>query len=145
MRAESFMTDKKIAWVAAVMAMVFAFNPLFSTADEPKTNAALPEPEPPWIAAQKALQAKVGGPGGEIFTKNCAVCHERGVAHAPSPYILKIMTASSIYNALTKGAMRVQAAALSDDEKKAVAEYLKPALIEAIKTAKEPTKPTKNK
>ncbi len=118
------MTDKKFAWVAAVVATVFALTPLFSVAAEPQTNAAAPEPEPPWITAQKALQAKMSGPGGQIFTKNCAVCHEHGVAHAPSPYILKIMTASSIYNALTTGAMRVQAAALSDDEKKAVAEYL---------------------
>ena len=118
------MTDNKFAWVAAAVATVFALSPLFSAAAELKTNAASPEPEPPWIAAQKALQAKMSGPGGEIFAQNCAVCHEQGVAHAPSPYILKIMTTSSIYNALTKGAMRVQAAALSDEQKKAVAEYL---------------------
>ena len=54
----------------------------------------------------------MSGPGGAIFTNNCAVCHEHGVAHAPSPYILKLMTASSIYNAVTKGAMRVQAAVI---------------------------------
>ena len=109
------MVDKKSAWFAALLLAAFVGCPATVAADEP---------EAPWITAQKALKAKSSSHGGELFANNCAICHERGVAHAPNPYILKLMTASSIYNALTVGAMRVQAAALSDEDKKAVAEFL---------------------
>lgn len=116
--------QRKNVWVAAVLAAAFAACSLIATAAEVQSQTSAHEPEAPWLTAEKALKGKINARGGEVFSKNCAVCHERGVAHAPSPYILKIMTASSIYNALTTGAMRVQSAALSDEDKKAVAEYL---------------------
>jgi polyvinyl alcohol dehydrogenase (cytochrome) len=62
--------------------------------------------------------------GEKIFNEVCAPCHEHGGARAPDAYLLKLMTASSIYGTLTTGAMRIQAQALDDEEKSAVAEFL---------------------
>lgn len=66
-----------------------------------------------------------------MFTDVCAACHEHGGGHAPALFILKIMTPASIYGALTTGAMRVQAKELTDEDKKAVAEYLTGAELKA--------------
>jgi polyvinyl alcohol dehydrogenase (cytochrome) len=63
-------------------------------------------------------------PGAALFAKTCATCHEGGVAKAPHTMFLQMMAADAIYDALTVGIMQSQAAALSSDEKQAVAEYL---------------------
>jgi len=83
-------------------------------------RAAVPWQERGDDAATAAIAAR----GSKVFSDVCAACHVSGVGHAPSVYILKIMTPESIYNALTNGAMRVQAQNLADADKKAVAVFL---------------------
>lgn len=69
-------------------------------------------------------QSAAGTHGAEVFRAHCAACHESGAGHAPPLTILGMMPASSIFDALSQGAMRVQGQGLSRDDKIAVAEYL---------------------
>ncbi len=63
-------------------------------------------------------------PGKAVFRQHCAVCHEQGVAGAPARYMLGLMSARSIYLALSSGVMQAQGARLGDEERSQVAEYL---------------------
>lgn len=63
-------------------------------------------------------------PGGQVYRKACASCHEGGVDRAPQRAMLLLMSPESIHRSLTAGAMQIQAAALSEEEKVAVAEFL---------------------
>jgi polyvinyl alcohol dehydrogenase (cytochrome) len=64
-------------------------------------------------------------PNGEaVFKQSCATCHREGQSDAPTRDALRQMTPESIYNAQTLGRMILQASALSDDERKAVAVFL---------------------
>ena len=64
------------------------------------------------------------GPGAAIYRESCAGCHEAGTDRAPQRMNLANMTPEAIHRALADGAMREQGAALSADQKLAVAEYL---------------------
>jgi polyvinyl alcohol dehydrogenase (cytochrome) len=59
------------------------------------------------------------------YTTYCASCHDGGPeTHAPSRDALRQRTPEAIFAALSTGAMKVQAAALSDVEKRLLAAYL---------------------
>src|SRR5690242_525701 len=62
-----------------------------------------------------------------LFQKHCATCHESaagGEARIPQRVVLHAMTPGAILKTLEKGAMRQQAAALSANERQAVANFL---------------------
>src|SRR5262245_31428194 len=78
--------------------------------------------------------------GEEVYKRACFACHNAVPAPAPKlgplgpppgalqaralpPERLKLFSPEAIYNALTNGKMQVQAAALSDSEKRVAAEY----------------------
>lgn len=61
--------------------------------------------------------------GADLYTKNCAACHET-LAVIQNHVALKTMPPEYIIHALNDGAMRLQAAKLSPDERVAIAEYL---------------------
>ena len=63
-------------------------------------------------------------PGAKLYAENCASCHDGGVAKAPHFQWLEMMSPASIVAALSGGVMAEQGAALSDDEKLRVAEYI---------------------
>lgn len=63
-------------------------------------------------------------PGAKLFAENCASCHNGGVPKAPHVQWLEMLQPTAIYNALTRGVMREQAAHLSDDAKIRIAEYI---------------------
>jgi polyvinyl alcohol dehydrogenase (cytochrome) len=63
-------------------------------------------------------------PGGQLYTKICASCHEQGLNRAPHRSMLLLMSPGSIYRAMTKGVMQAQSSAMSDADKVAVAEFL---------------------
>jgi len=63
-------------------------------------------------------------PGKVLFDSHCSQCHERGVPRAPIKSLLRHMAPNSIYNILTKGAMRLQASSLSDQERRDIVGYL---------------------
>ncbi|RVQ64843.1 pyrrolo-quinoline quinone [Croceicoccus ponticola] len=99
-------------------------------------NAAPAEkaPEPSFINGELAaaehyrdassISDEVRALGEEVWSGNCAACHDNGVARAPIPYIVRQLTPEAIYKALTEGVMVPMAQALEDKEKRAVAEYL---------------------
>ena len=62
--------------------------------------------------------------GATAYQQYCAQCHEGGVAKAPHKMFLEMMSAPSIFKAMHSGIMQAQSAALSDDQKRAIAEYL---------------------
>lgn len=60
--------------------------------------------------------------GSSVYASSCAACHDGGLGHAPSIGAIATLTPENVLHALTDGAMKQQAAALSDDEKSAVAQ-----------------------
>lgn len=63
--------------------------------------------------------------GKQIFLHSCNVCHKDSTAGlAPGVIILSAMTPKSIVASLSDGKMKAQGAALSNYERRAVAEYL---------------------
>lgn len=62
--------------------------------------------------------------GAKIYGETCAACHDAGMNRAPQRIMLQGMRPETILRALTDGAMREQARALSAGQKASVAEYL---------------------
>src|SRR5437870_10591323 len=63
------------------------------------------------------------------YFNNCASCHEspesNGASHqAPPTSVLKQMTPEHVLDVLTTGSMRSNAAALSDQDKRLIAEWV---------------------
>ncbi len=72
-------------------------------------------------ASNDTIKAK----GKQIFFNSCNVCHKDSSSTlAPGVSILSAMTPKSIVATLSNGKMQAQGAALSKDERKAVAEWL---------------------
>jgi polyvinyl alcohol dehydrogenase (cytochrome) len=65
------------------------------------------------------------GAGAKLFGDRCEICHGNpDVERAPSPAVLKQFSPEKIHEALTTGAMKTQAANLTDDEKIYIAEWV---------------------
>ena len=79
------------------------------------------EPAADWTGRDPKAEQSLGA---GVYRDTCAACHNAGVGRAPQRFILQDMTPEAIHTALTRGAMRQQAAALSAEQKSAVAEYL---------------------
>tara|TARA_R110001599_G_scaffold353815_1_gene598806 strand:+ start:51600 stop:53459 length:1860 start_codon:yes stop_codon:yes gene_type:complete len=62
--------------------------------------------------------------GAALYQTHCAICHGGKVAKAPPLSLLQIMSASSVLRAMEHGIMQEQAAALSAEQRQAVAEHL---------------------
>src|SRR5436305_6723790 len=98
-----------IAWGVGVLAWVGAF--------QPQVAGQAPAPPPAFTPGTES--------GFATFQTTCAQCHGNpNVDRAPTPEALREMTPEKIYAALTTGVMQTQAAALTDGQKKAVAEFM---------------------
>lgn len=62
--------------------------------------------------------------GNRVYGEVCAACHETGLNRAPQRFLLEQMTPESVHRAMTSGVMQPMAAALSDEERGAVAQFL---------------------
>ena len=89
------------------------------------TGAALPATNTPevkdWTGRDPALEKTLGA---QVYRENCAACHDAGAERAPQRLALGDMTPEAIHGALIDGVMRPQAAALNEEQKVAVSEYL---------------------
>ena len=64
-------------------------------------------------------------PGKAVYDRACAACHNNPEAtKSPALDALRRMRFTNVNYALTEGKMKLQAAGLSDAEKKAVSDYL---------------------
>jgi polyvinyl alcohol dehydrogenase (cytochrome) len=78
-------------------------------------------PAPPAQAGPRLSESV----GVAQYFSNCASCHESNTEHqAPRTAVLKQMTPEHIYESLTAGTMRANAANISDADKRLIAEWL---------------------
>jgi polyvinyl alcohol dehydrogenase (cytochrome) len=84
-------------------------------------QADAPAEIPDWTGREPNTEKSMGA---EVYRGTCAACHDAGLGRAPQRFVLQDMTPAAVHNALTRGAMRLQGAALSAEQKLAVAEYL---------------------
>jgi polyvinyl alcohol dehydrogenase (cytochrome) len=63
-------------------------------------------------------------PGGRIYRENCSGCHDAGLDRAPQFIALQDMTPEAINRTLNEGVMREQGAALTAEQRIAVAEFV---------------------
>ncbi|MGA0804978.1 MAG: PQQ-binding-like beta-propeller repeat protein [Pseudohongiellaceae bacterium] len=77
--------------------------------------------------------------GAALFNTHCAACHldpdPEVNAHAPGRDDMARFTPNSVYSALTDGLMRLQGAALSDADKRAVVQFLTGAEVSELQLA----------
>jgi polyvinyl alcohol dehydrogenase (cytochrome) len=64
------------------------------------------------------------GNAAAAFAEHCAACHARSSGTAPELARLRQLSPESVYTAMTSGAMRLQAANLSDDQKRDIAAFI---------------------
>ena len=80
------------------------------------------------IAAEAALvsaQRLSESTGINVFAAHCTQCHGLvPVEHAPTEATIRTMTPERIYEAITTGSMKTNAASLTDDEKRLLAEFI---------------------
>lgn len=78
----------------------------------------------------KGISAAVKEEGQKLFASTCASCHNTNTdntevkTNAPSTGILAAMTSRTVYSALATGKMKLQAANLTDDQKKAISQFI---------------------
>jgi len=78
---------------------------------------------------------KVAPEGAALYQQHCEQCHGGTVSKAPQISLLQIMSASSVYRAMNSGVMQEQAKALTDTQRRAVAEHLTGQRLDTAKTA----------
>jgi polyvinyl alcohol dehydrogenase (cytochrome) len=77
------------------------------------------------LCAYGLLAQQNSGVGTELFTRECATCHQAGTNdRAPSLQALRELAPEAILTALTTGRMAAQAQRLSPADRKAVAEFV---------------------
>lgn len=103
-------TDFRYTVLILVIALLLTVGAI---AQQPATPSA-----PPAVRRSEST-------GVNLFKNNCTNCHGAvPVEHAPTEATIKTMTPERIYEAITTGAMRSQAAKLTDVEKLLLAEYM---------------------
>ncbi|HXW09384.1 MAG TPA: cytochrome c, partial [Steroidobacteraceae bacterium] len=70
----------------------------------------------------------------DLYKTQCASCHEGGVPRAPHSVKFQMLGPAAILSALEHGVMRTQGAALTADERRALAEFLGGATLPATRT-----------
>jgi len=94
-----------------------------ATADRPAAPATAPAAE------------RESGPGALAYRAKCAQCHDRAVYKAPAKSFLQLMAPDAVYAALSGGLMDTQAAGLTDQQRRQVADYLGDATLAGVNEA----------
>ncbi len=76
------------------------------------------------LARHGNLSPEVQALGGAAYKTNCAACHDTGANRAPPVTLIGQLAPEAILRTLTSGAMKEQGAALTVQERSAVAEVL---------------------
>lgn len=110
-----------------LFAVILGLCALRAAAAVPETNQAPPSDLNALrqkMDASKSSTDRERLPGATIYHGRCQVCHEGQAPKAPSRTFIEMMTPEAIHRALSVGIMRTQAAGLSDEDERHVAEYL---------------------
>ena len=86
----------------------------------------------------EARRAREALPGHQVYKQTCAACHDGAMPKAPHEAMISMMTPEAIMRAMTTGIMKENAAALDDEQKVQVAEYLSGKKIGEVKIAEPP-------
>ncbi|MGE0668288.1 MAG: PQQ-binding-like beta-propeller repeat protein [Sphingomonadales bacterium] len=86
----------------------------------------------------EARRAREALPGHQVYKDSCAACHDGAMPKAPHESMISMMTPEAIMRALTTGVMKENAAALSDEQKVQVAEYLSGKKMGEVNVAEPP-------
>ena len=77
-------------------------------------------------------------PGAAPYQANCANCHDEVMYKAPSRFFISLIGAQNILNAMNGGLMSVQAANISADDRRAIAEYIAGHSLDDVVEASQP-------
>ena len=95
---------------------------IICSCNDSSTNSVTKEPA---VQEPDTVSAAIAKSGEQVFTNTCAICHDNGTKlSAPSRGVLRTMSSRSVLAALTIGKMRIEAQKLSDEERKAVAQWV---------------------
>jgi hypothetical protein len=90
----------------------------FSIPAKEKNHVFNKKDEPSWMDTTSEK-------GRKVFNASCSSCHkDSGLSAGPAKTILGAMTPRAVYAALMNGKMKIQAASLTESEKKAVAQWV---------------------
>ena len=76
------------------------------------------------VALAQSATPGNGAQGAAVYQRACAGCHDASGSNAPTRDALRASSPEAIHNALVNGRMQVQAASLSEAERRSVAEFL---------------------
>ena len=130
-------TTMKLILSLLVLAGVLA-APQVRANDDAAKPPMQPAPAAGVVADREAM------PGAPIYHVVCAQCHDKAVYKAPAKAFLNWMSPDAIYASLSEGQMRQQAATLSDEQKRQVAEYVGDAELARSMRAAQPPLCAKN-
>jgi polyvinyl alcohol dehydrogenase (cytochrome) len=80
--------------------------------------------EPTVKSGEEVVAVAESHPGEAPYLENCASCHDQVTYKAPSRFFLMMIGPKNVLAAMSGGVMSEQAAALDDDSRLAVAEYI---------------------
>jgi polyvinyl alcohol dehydrogenase (cytochrome) len=106
----------------AALALALASALLAVTWPAAAQNTAPAEPE--LLTPRANISTASRELGASVFRQSCAACHLSGAGGAPDVASLSFLAPQSVLRALTTGRMKAQGAALSQEQKVAVAEFL---------------------
>ncbi|MEO6387388.1 MAG: PQQ-binding-like beta-propeller repeat protein [Croceibacterium sp.] len=81
-------------------------------------------PAAPFHDPYGKTQEQVLAAGASIFQGTCSTCHDNPASHAPGTRALGMLTPESVLRALTDGRMKAQAAALTEEQRADVAQFV---------------------
>ena len=118
------------ALVRTIGIALLAAHALPAAAIPPPAPAGQPGASDEFSSLHDKMDASKSGvdretlPGAAIYHRVCQQCHEGQALKAPARTFIEMMPPEAIDRALTVGIMQQQAAGLSDEDKRHVAEYL---------------------
>jgi polyvinyl alcohol dehydrogenase (cytochrome) len=114
---------------------------LVASCSERKNEEAAAEPGA--AGPENAVAAQASGaaaeqphPGEAPYQTHCASCHDHVMYKAPSRFFVSMMGAQNILDSMNGGMMSEQAAQISPEDRRAIAEYIAGASLDDLAEAK---------
>ncbi len=118
---------KNSSLLIVAMALLFVWQMNKPARTDGATSHDVPTADDKTVGTQAIMDqwaARLAMPGKAHYDKACATCHEGQLAKAPHREMLYLQTPEAIFSSVSEGIMMTQAASLSDQERREVAEFL---------------------